>query len=117
MNNQSHSGSAGAIDGSTNYGADRPKAGSSADLRVVNNDGPTFQGLQAIAEQQCETQDLIERFERVLGKILASGPPTDEEKAGRDRMETDLGEALYLRFERQRGLNAQFNALLERVRL
>lgn len=105
--NQTYSGTA----------ASSPKAGSSADLRVVSNDGPVAAGIASIAEEQNNTMEYIERLEHLLKKALAPFPEAKPSDAGRPPMETELNEALYLRLEHQRGINARLSELLDRIRL
>jgi hypothetical protein len=102
-----------------NINAATSKAGSSADLRVINNEGPTESAIQAIAEEQSKTDALIGQLRHAIHRVLIDVPTASEGTADdkRSQMPTYLAEALYCRLERQRELNAAIRELLERVRL
>lgn len=117
MNNDEYGTAASCASGASGAICGRPKPGSSADLRVVNNDGPVATGVMAIAQSQDHTEELIGRLEHLLKRVLAVAPATPPDDAGRAPMETELNEALYVRLERQCGLNAMLEAIVDRIRL
>lgn len=94
-----------------------PKAGSSADLRVVNNDGPTVTTFTAITNELLDHIELIEQIEGRLAFVLT--PPNVEDGAEkapeRVRMATDLGEAQYVLLEHARKVTAALKGLRERI--